>query len=104
MGSGDWAWALAFAGHSASVAITTKSSLRMHDRSRDTARKYACPGKRVCMLVGLALGAALLAPPAGFTPDVAAARAYAAQRPGTIAFAVRTEGRFWGFHADRAFP
>ena len=60
--------------------------------------------RRFAVLVGLALGAALLAPPAGFTPDVAAARAYAAQRPGTIAFAVRTEDRFWGWHADRAFP
>src|ERR1700754_3936472 len=49
------------------------------------------------MLIGLA-------PPTGFSPDVAAARAYVDRRPGTIAFAVRTEDRFWGFHADRTFP
>src|SRR3954447_22041040 len=55
-------------------------------------------------LAALTVGAALLAPPAGFAPDVAEARAYAAQRPGTIAFAVRTEARFWGVDADRSFP
>jgi beta-lactamase class A len=51
------------------------------------------------VLPALIASAAVLA----FTPDVAAARAYAAQRPGTVAFAVRTEDRFWGVHADRAF-
>ena len=56
------------------------------------------------MLATLMASAALLAPPADFTPDVAAARAYAAQRPGTVAFAVRTEDRFWGVGEDRAFP
>jgi beta-lactamase class A len=39
-----------------------------------------------------------------FTPDVDAAKTYAAERPGTVAFAVRTETRFWGSGEDRAFP
>jgi beta-lactamase class A len=47
---------------------------------------------------------ALLTPPADFAPDVAAARAYAASRPGTVAFAVRTETRFWGVREDRVLP
>jgi beta-lactamase class A len=46
----------------------------------------------------------LLAPPAGWRPDVGAARAYAAHRPGSIAFAVRTEDRLWGRRVDRQFP
>jgi beta-lactamase class A len=33
-----------------------------------------------------------------------AARAYAHHRPGRIAFAVRTQKRFWGWHADATFP
>jgi beta-lactamase class A len=44
-----------------------------------------------------------VAPP-GWRPDVAAARAYALSRPGVVAFAVRTEARFWGFRADRSYP
>jgi beta-lactamase class A len=56
------------------------------------------------VLATLVTSAALLAPPAGYAPDVAAARAYAADRPGTVAFAVRTERRLWGTDADRAFP
>ena len=31
-----------------------------------------------------------------FTPNIEAAREYAAERPGTVAFAVRTEDGFWG--------
>ena len=37
-------------------------------------------------------------------PDVAAASDYAAQRPGVIAFAVRTENRLWGRRLARSFP
>jgi beta-lactamase family protein len=37
-------------------------------------------------------------------PDVAAAKQYALQRHGTIAFAVRTPTRSWGWHAYRTFP
>jgi hypothetical protein len=51
----------------------------------------------------LASSAMLAAPPAGFEPDVAAARAYAQTRPGTVAFAVRTEERLWSADDDRAF-
>jgi len=46
---------------------------------------------------------AAVAPP-GWRPDVAAACAYLRGRPGTVAFAVRTETRFYGFGADRVFP
>jgi beta-lactamase class A len=43
-------------------------------------------------------------PPQGWVPDTHAARVYAQHRPGRIAFAVRTEQRFWGRSADAAFP
>ncbi|HEV2814828.1 MAG TPA: serine hydrolase, partial [Solirubrobacteraceae bacterium] len=42
--------------------------------------------------------------PPGWAPDVAAARAYAAQRPGTVSFAVRTERRAWGHRPTRGVP
>jgi len=42
------------------------------------------------------------APPAGWTPDVHAARAYAESRAGAVSFHVRTEAEHWGLHADRA--
>ena len=42
----------------------------------------------------------VLAPPVDVTP----AREYAAQRPGVVAFAVRTENAFAGVNADRVFP
>jgi hypothetical protein len=42
--------------------------------------------------------------PAGWAPDVPEARAYAAQRPGTVTFAVRTEERTWGDRATRGVP
>jgi beta-lactamase class A len=43
-------------------------------------------------------------PPPGWRPGVGAARRYAVARPGVVAFAVRTEARFWGFRADRVYP
>jgi beta-lactamase class A len=43
-------------------------------------------------------------PPQNWRPDVAAARRYAVSRPGVVAFAVRTETRFWGLKADRVYP
>jgi beta-lactamase class A len=59
----------------------------------------------VAALLLLAVAAPAQArPPAGWGPDTHAARLYAAQRPGRIAFAVRTEQRFWGRHADTTFP
>ena len=45
------------------------------------------------------VAAALLAP--GWTPGLRAANAYADTRPGTVAFAVRTERRLWGRDLDR---
>jgi len=51
------------------------------------------------------LAAALCAACLGsWSPDVDAARAYAATRPGEVAFAVRTEGRAWGNRATRGVP
>ncbi len=38
------------------------------------------------------------------TPNVEAAREHAAGRPGTVAFAVRTEDRFSGVREDQVFP
>jgi beta-lactamase family protein len=37
-------------------------------------------------------------------PDLSAAKQYALQRHGTIAFEVRTPTRSWGWHAYRTFP
>jgi beta-lactamase class A len=37
-------------------------------------------------------------------PDVPAAKRYAAQRPTTVSFAVRTNGRFFGYQTTRAVP
>ena len=56
------------------------------------------------MLAPLLATAALLAPPPAWSPDVAAARAYAHARPGVIAFAVRTDERLWGWRVDKQFP
>ncbi len=47
---------------------------------------------------------AAAAPPAGWTPDVAAAGAYADQRQGLISFHVRTERGRWSRDADRTVP
>ena len=55
------------------------------------------------MLAPLLAATALLAPPS-WTPEVAAARAYAHSRPGVVAFAVRTDDRLWGWRADARFP
>jgi len=56
------------------------------------------------MLVAPLLAAtALLAPSPQWQPDIEAARAYARTRPGTVAFAVRTESRLWGSHVDQRF-
>jgi beta-lactamase class A len=51
------------------------------------------------MLATLAASAALLG-----SPDVEAAREYAAARPGTVAFAIRTPTTFEGSDPDRVFP
>ncbi len=51
------------------------------------------------LLAAAAVAAA--SPPAGWTPDVAAAREFAAGRTGEVAFHVRTEAGRWGRDADR---
>ena len=53
------------------------------------------------MLAALVSSLALAVAPMA---DVGAARSYAASRPGTIAFAVRTDDRFVGVGVDRVFP
>ena len=57
--------------------------------------------RRPALLVGPALVALAAAPPpvaaAAWTPGVKAARAYIAHRKGEVRFAVRTEGRLWGY-------
>jgi hypothetical protein len=62
---------------------------------------------RVAVLV-LALVAACSAlagsPPQPWRPGFGAAARYASHRHGTIAFAVRTRTRYWGWHARRSFP
>jgi beta-lactamase class A len=60
------------------------------------------------VITALCAAACLAAAPAAtlgsWEPDVAAARAYAAQRPGQISFAVRTEGRLFGHRTTRGVP
>jgi beta-lactamase class A len=52
------------------------------------------------LLLSIALAAPATAePPRGWRPDVAAARAWAAQRTGDVSFAVRTERRGWSWRA-----
>ena len=61
----------------------------------------------VLVLLAMATGApaaAATAAPARWTPDIAAARAWAAQRVGTVAFAVRTADGVRGVDMDRTFP
>jgi beta-lactamase class A len=57
-----------------------------------------------CATAAIWPAAAAANPPGNWSPDVAAARRYAVSRPGVVAFAVRTEARFWGFRADRVYP
>jgi hypothetical protein len=49
-------------------------------------------------------GAAHAAAPPHWSPDVAAARHYLAQRGGNVSFAVRTERRLWGYRRLRVVP
>ena len=57
------------------------------------------------LLVATAAPAASAAvPPAGWEPDVVAARAYAERRTGVITFHVRTERGRWSHDADRTVP
>jgi hypothetical protein len=59
------------------------------------------------VITALCAAACLAAAPTtlgAWEPDVAAARAYAAERPGVVSFAVRTEGRLWGHRTTRGVP
>jgi Beta-lactamase enzyme family len=58
----------------------------------------------LAVIVTLALGPAAARAAEPWHPDVAAARAWAAQRAGTVSFAVRTEHRLYGWHVNRAYP
>jgi len=62
--------------------------------------------RRLAVVVGLL--AALVAPASagaqGWEPDVPRAAAYAAQRAGTVTFAVRTADRLYGRGLDQQFP
>jgi hypothetical protein len=61
-------------------------------------------GPILAAVVVLALAAPAGASAASWHSDVAAARAYAAHRTGTIAFAVRTPHHLWGSRVNRRFP
>ena len=90
---------------------------RLERRSR---RASACGGRRVATTLPpavrriaattLLLSLALAAPAGGRAAaaagarDVAAARAWAAQRAGDVSFAVRTERRAWSWRGDDAVP
>lgn len=70
---------------------------------------YHPPVLRRAALLGTALAfvsvsAAPAGAPKGWTPDMKAAIAYAKQRKGEVSFAVRTERRRYGFHAERTMP
>jgi hypothetical protein len=58
----------------------------------------------IAVIVALALAAAPPPASAAWRPHVAAARAWAAQRTGTVSFAVRMPGRLWGAGLDHSFP
>jgi hypothetical protein len=55
------------------------------------------------LLLGLAAPVAPAAPPPQWHPDVAAARAWAAQRAGDVSFAVRTERRGWSWRGATTY-
>jgi Beta-lactamase enzyme family len=64
-------------------------------------------GPSTCAVALVLVLAGAIAAPAGaaaWRPDVEAARAFAAHRAGTVAFAVRMPRHLWGVHLDRRFP
>jgi len=62
-------------------------------------------GKTLTAVVVLTTSAtAFAAAPRPWRPDMTAAERYASHRQGTIAFAVRTRTRSWGWHATTTFP
>jgi hypothetical protein len=65
-------------------------------------RRAAATGMCLASLA-IAATAGAAAPP-HWSPDVAAARHYVAQRAGNISFCVRTERRMWGYRRLRVVP
>ena len=60
-----------------------------------------------CLLLALLLASAGDAParaPRHWAPDMKAAIAYVKHRRGVVSFAVRTERRLYGYHAERTLP
>ena len=55
------------------------------------------------LILTLATPAAAASPPPHWTPDAAAARAYAAARAGDVSFAVRTERRAWSWRGTTTY-
>jgi beta-lactamase class A len=78
------------------LAISAISALT-HAAPASAARPAAAPSPP-------AAAATASSPPPDWRPDISAARRYAVSRPGVVAFAVRTEARFWGFREDRVYP
>jgi beta-lactamase class A len=71
-------------------------------------RRLACAAVRRIALIPLliltlATPAAAASPPPHWTPDAAAARAYAAARAGDVSFAVRTERRAWSWRGTTTY-
>jgi hypothetical protein len=79
--------------------------------TRDNRRPMRLPPS-LLVATGLAatvsLGGAATATPSpgaqAWSPNMAAAIAYASHRSGSISFAVRTRSRYWGWHATTTFP
>lgn len=58
----------------------------------------------MCVALILTCALASSTPAPAWAPDVAAAQAYAARRPGAVSFSVRTATREWGVREDRSAP
>jgi beta-lactamase class A len=67
-------------------------------------RAAICAGAAIWAVAASPAPARPATPPPDWRPGIGAARRYAESRPGLVAFAVRTEERFWGVRADRVYP
>src|SRR3954470_10847365 len=83
-------------------ATTAPRTAAVPSMTRDfTSERWRPVAVAACLLMFAAPAQAR--PPGGWVPDTHAARLYAQHRPGRIAFAVRTQQRFWGRRADVTF-